>query len=198
MKDFTKIDPEEAIELFMPFNAELDMGRIRRIIATMPFVDKLTAMALNNDLNMLYNNRVQRKLSTQQVYQPLPERVEGEIDIGELLQGGEEYGPAMVPMSDLPHCLALGANGMGKSTFNWHLMKQLIDHEVQVLYVDRKQDIRHLTGELQMNIVRANDCRFQIFESPCPEIDQSVWISKVCDLFKIWLMEAGKIGRAHV
>lgn len=191
MKDFTKIDPEEAVELFMPFNGRVDIGRISRIITLLPIVTRLTALALNSDLNTIYNRCINEKLSTRQVYQPLPEHVEGELDMGELLQGGDEYGPAMVPISDLPHCLALGANGMGKSTFNWHLMKQLIDRGMQVLYVDRKQDIRHLTRELKMNIVRANDCRFQIFESPCPEIDQSVWISKVCDLFKIWLMEAG-------
>lgn len=179
-------DPQHIVNLFKPHNGTVDMNLVRKLVRGLAFSSDSNKRIFAKNLNTLYAKANHQSSLTDTPFLPLPERRDGDICTGTLLQGGRQFGPICLPLSNLTHTYTGGGTGTGKSTLEANIIKQLVERNCSLIKFDRKRDARYIVNSVPLGIIAANDLRISIFESPLPEINQRVWISKVCDLFTIF------------
>ncbi len=113
---------------------------------------------------------------------PSPEECNGDIVIGRIFQGRNYLHEFLMPIKDFNRHVAIFASaGHGKTTLLINILHQLLEHDINFLAFDFKQDFRHLK-HLPIIILRWNWLRINPFRPP-DGVDEFQWLSLVCNLF---------------
>lgn len=92
--------------------------------------------------------------------------------------------------------LLVGAQGTGKTTFDYNLQAQLLDHDVPFLIIEReKTDYRHwIRIDKRVDVIRSRCLRLGFLRPPCPEIDDDEWLNALTDMLaeNFSLMDASR------
>lgn len=116
------------------------------------------------------------------VSMPIPEKSDGDIVLGTVFQGDRFFSEFKMPLIDLSRHVGIFASaGHGKTTVLINLLTQLIDHKINFLAFDFKQDFRHLK-DLPIICLRWNWLRLNPFVAP-EKIDDTQWFNLVCNIF---------------
>lgn len=183
-RDFRRMSPEQIVDLFIPHNLQVDIEKVARLakrLFTAPHEERERIVKVLENYRQRVFNHV---LSTDKPFLEAPEqRQDGQIILGKVFQGDLEAYEYSLPVTELTHTYTGGVSGGGKSTFNWQVMKQLVEKKCNVLVFDRKRDMRYLLNQMPLVVLNAKtQLRINIFEAP-PGVDQHSWLGKVADLF---------------
>lgn len=183
---FQRNQSEEVIQSFKKYNGIVNMNLVKRQALGLAFSSPSIRGKFARNLNAIYARATLQTSVTSTPSLPLPERREGHVTIGTLVQGPFDYGDMNLPIESFTHSLAFGGSGTGKSTFVWNIIRQLYQFRCNLLIFDRKRDMRNIVDNVPLVILSPNDLRINIFDPPDSKINQRAWISKVCDLFTIF------------
>ncbi len=185
IENFQRNKTEEILESFKKLNRFVDTTLVRKQTHVLVLSSEKTRPMFVKNLNILYaraNLEASRGITP---CLPLPEKRDGDILIGDLIQGSREFGPMYLPVDLLCRCLLLGSTGTGKSNTEWNIIKQLSEMNCNVLVFDRKKEAVNILNEIQIPILDAYDLKENLFQPPSPNINQRQWISKVLDFVTI-------------
>jgi len=186
MDNFQKNNTEEILESFKKYNGIVDANLVRKQTRGLVLASEKTKSMFAKNLNTLYAKGALGATRGSSPCLPLPEKRDGEITIGNLIQGPKQYGEMRLPVSQLCHSLIIGSTGMGKSTEAWNIIEQLVKLDCNVLVFDKRKEAVNIVREIPIPVIDASDLQENIFEPPIAEINPKLWISKILDLVSIW------------
>jgi hypothetical protein len=113
---------------------------------------------------------------------PKPDECKGDIVFGTVFQDSRCLHEFKLTVRDFSrHIAILASAGHGKTTEIINICHQLLEHGINFLAFDFKQDFRHL-NHLPILVLRWNWLRVNPFRPP-EGVDEFQWIGLVCDLF---------------
>ncbi len=126
---------------------------------------------------------------TQKILLSLPPaaKARGTYQLGTVVYDVEKW-PVGISSRELTQNLAiLGRSGAGKTNVSFHLLGQLIDHKIPVLFLDWKRSVRHLIPHFPQRLAVYTPGRsiapfpFNPFMVP-PGIEPTVYVNQVVDV----------------
>jgi hypothetical protein len=114
----------------------------------------------------------------------VPEVPRGEIRVGQVVQGDRVHGDFAISLDDLQHAGIFTATGFGKTTLIATILTQLtkLPEPIPWMAFDFKRDLRGLTRNYDVNVLRWNWLKINFFAPP-PGVDVTQWMSFVSDIF---------------
>jgi hypothetical protein len=114
---------------------------------------------------------------------PTLEECAGEITLGNVIQGEREIRPFSISLRDInKHIAIFASTGSGKTTLMINILRQLLDRSIPWLCFDFKQDLRHLTQNYPIKVLRWNWLRINPLKPP-KGVDIQQWMMIIADIF---------------
>lgn len=181
-----RMKAEEILDDLKRYNGTIDFDLVKKQVLGLQMSSPQFKQRFARNIDILKAKATAESVRGSAPCLPLPEKRKGDILIGNLIQGSKEFGPMCLPIDTMTHSLALGATGTGKSNLEWNIIIQIVERGSNALVFDRKREARNVLDEVKIPILEAHDLKQNLFEPPCPEINQRQWIWKVLDLTSIW------------
>ena len=113
---------------------------------------------------------------------PSPEESDGQIILGNIVQGDKEIRPFKVDFQTInKHIAIFGSTGSGKTSLIAYILKQLTKAGINWLAIDTKRDLRSFVREgvwlLRWNWLKVNPLQ------PPKSVSPEIWMTIICDLF---------------
>ncbi|OVE78858.1 hypothetical protein BVY01_04290 [bacterium I07] len=148
---------------------------------------------IENTLQILESKYLRKTIDHPDPILPPPpaDQIQGPIEIGEVLYGGNKHGTFGLQLSELPsHICITGATGKGKSNICFHIIKNLLREDIKWCLFDFKRSARDLLADpvpfnrdILVFTVGRDTCPFTFNPLiPPPGLDPRTWIDRVVDL----------------
>jgi len=108
----------------------------------------------------------------------------GEIVLGRVMSGDQELHPFCITLEDINlHTAIFSSTGMGKTTLIINILLQLLTQEsIPFLATDWKRDLRHLTREHPIWVLRWDWLKINFLQPP-RGVSKKQWMMIVTDIF---------------
>jgi hypothetical protein len=140
---------------------------------------KNSARETINDIVGAYSSQVlfseKPSLQVPQIHSP------EQIKIGRYAQGDKLYGNFSISVDDLQHAGIFTATGFGKTTLIARIVTQLIDLKIPWLAFDFKRDLRGLSREYNVKVLRWNWLKINPLQPP-PDVELKQWMTFLADI----------------
>jgi hypothetical protein len=177
---------EETKETIDKLSRHVNAGSLNRLLNFYVLTDSdEDKQAIKLDIETLLGPGKQLLLESENLFMPVPpEKFEGEVCIGTIVQGGKQVGRFALPAAYLSRHIGVYAQtGHGKSVLLYNLTDQLIQQSIGFWFFDVKQDGRALIGRhRELVVIPWQKLRWNPLRPP-PKMDVKLWwqlFSEVC------------------
>lgn len=177
---------ETTRDLIARLNCYLNQGSMERLLGLYLLEDDpQQKQSIKNDIETVLGSYAPYLFFSDKPMLPSPtlEECAGEITLGDVIQGERKIRPFSISLQDInKHIAIFASTGSGKTTLIINILRQLLDRSIPWLCFDFKQDLRHLTRNNPVKVLRWNWLRINPLKPP-RGVGTQQWMMIIADIF---------------